>query len=369
MISYLRIERFKCFEDQNITFGKLTLLAGNNGTGKSTVLQALLLLRQAFSLGTLKNNELPLNGELIKIGTAKDALFGGSQEDNIAFTLCFNSNTDQIFSWNFYYEKETPYQHFMKGAFRGGDLPPLGPFAPRFFYLTAERLGPRLTYPMAELPRIDMDVGIKGEYTAHCLAEFGSDPIPIPAMALSTNQSTVSRSLAHQTQLWMRRLVPGIAFNVEAISKADSVRLETKVYGEQTDYLRPTNMGFGICYVLPIVVAGLMSEPGTMLIVENPEAHLHPAGQSRIGEFLTLAASHGVQVVVETHSDHVLNGIRKSVKKKTIGNDDVHIHFFARGTDLGSNVVTKPRISVDGGIDTWPEGFFDQFEQDLEELF
>jgi len=369
VISYLRIERFKCFEDQNITFGKLTLLAGNNGTGKSTVLQSLLLLRQAFSLGSLKDNELPLNGELIKIGTAKDALFGGSQEDSIAFTLCFNEKPEQIFSWVFNYEKEAPHQHFMRGIYEGGDLPPLGPFAPRFCYLMAERVGPRLTYPMTESPRMDMDVGINGEYTAHCLSEFGSDPTPIPSLALSTDQSTVSRSLDHQTHLWMRQLIPGIAFNVEAINRADCVRLETRVYGVQTHYLRPTNMGFGIFYTLPIIVAGLMAEPSTMLIVENPEAHLHPAGQSRIGEFLSKVAAHGVQVVVETHSDHVLNGIRKSVKKKIIGNDDVHIHFFARGADLGSNVVSKPRISLDGGIDTWPEGFFDQFERDLEELF
>ena len=112
-----------------------------------------------------------------------------------------------------------------------------------------------------------------------------------------------------------------------------------------------------------------MAEPSTMLIVENPEAHLHPAGQSRVGEFLALVAAAGVQVVLETHSDHVLNGVRKSVRRKIIGNNDVHIHFFARGSELGSNIVTKPQISVDGGIDTWPEGFFDQFERDLEELF
>ena len=197
-------------------------------------------------MGSLKDNELPLNGELIKIGTAKDALFGGSQEDSIAFTLCFNANSEQIFSWTFYYEKETPYQHFMKGVSENGDLPPLGPFAPRFFYLMAERLGPRLTYPMTESPRMDMDVGINGEYTAHCLSEFGSDPIPIPSLALSTDQSRVSRSLDHQTHLWMRQLIPGIAFNVEAITKADCVRFETRVYGAQTHYLRPTNMGFGV---------------------------------------------------------------------------------------------------------------------------
>ena len=77
---------------------------------------------------------------------------------------------------------------------------------------------------------------------------------------------------------------------------------------------RPTNVGFGITYALPIVVSALSARPGSLLIVENPEAHLHPRGQVKMGELLCQASEAGIQVLIETHSDHVLNGIRLAVR-------------------------------------------------------
>jgi len=368
MISEIRIERFKCFEDQTIPFGKITVLAGNNGTGKSTVLQTLLLLRQAFTLGSLQNNQILLNGDLVKIGTAMDALFVRSLEDTISFTLVFSEYPDKKYVWILEYEKEVSQQHFMKCSSNQAKLPPLGPFAPRLSYLMAERWGPRLTYPMSELPREAMNVGASGEYAAHCLAEFGKDPIANSALALETEEGVINLSLENQTQLWMRKLMPDITFNVESIVKADRVRLEARFYSETTEYLRPTNVGFGISYSLPIIIAALMAETNTILIIENPEAHLHPASQSQIGQFLAQVASLGIQVIVETHSDHILNGVRIAVKDGIIGKDDVNILFFARGAKFEGNMVIKPRIYKDGGLDNWPEGFFDQFEKDLEKL-
>ncbi|MDM8524734.1 DUF3696 domain-containing protein [Desulfococcaceae bacterium HSG8] len=368
MISSLRIERFKCFEDVNITFGKITLFAGINGTGKSTVIQALLLLRQAYITGALKDNKLPLYGDIVKIGTVKDALYYGSDEDSVAFTANFGENPEALFRWIFEYENLDNY--FMEGTSSNMDLPSSGIFAPRFFCLTAERLGPRLTYPMTELSKKEMHVGFQGEYTAHCLAKFGDDRIPNSNLALKTDEGVINSTLAHQTQLWMRQVTPYVMFNTESVTQTDWVKLGIKVYGGQTDYMRPTNLGFGISYTLPIIVAALMAEPETMLIIENPEAHLHPAGQSRLAQFLAKIAENGVQVVLETHSDHILNGLRIAVKKEIISNpEDMKMQFFSRGRALGSNIVKKPRIFKDGGIDCWPEGFFDQFEQDLEELF
>lgn len=383
MISTIRIERFKCFEDVVIDFGKISLLAGSNGAGKSTVIQSILLLRQAYLSGNLEGDRLQLNGDLINIGTAKDALFGGSQEDSISFTIYFSQYSDEEYRYEFYYDKENPYQHFMNRVLHNLPLhlskriktieplftPSVGPFAPRFSYLMAERLGPRLTYPMSSLPDNEAHVGIQGEFTAYCLAKFGNDPIINKGMALKNDEEKMNITLSQQTQLWMRQIMPGLAFNVEPITKADMVRLELKIYGERTDYLRPTNMGFGISYSLPIVVAGLMAEPGTMLIVENPEAHLHPSAQSNIAQFLSRVANNNVQVIIETHSDHVLNGLRLAVKNKIIDDEHVNLLYFLHNEKLGRNTVEKPEIAKDGGIDHWPEGFFDQFEKDLRGLF
>ncbi|MGH3693299.1 MAG: AAA family ATPase [Pseudonocardiaceae bacterium] len=94
------------------------------------------------------------------------------------------------------------------------------------------------------------------------------------------------------------------------------------------------NIGFGFSYALPVIIAGLLAPGGGLLLVENPEAHLHPAGQSRLGRFLARIAGSGVQVVLETHSDHILNGVRLAVAdERTINAHDVIVHFFGKVGD------------------------------------
>ncbi len=367
MIQEMRIERLKCFIDQIIPLGNITVLTGNNGTGKSTVIQSLLLLRQADEGGSL-SNRIPLNGHLVNIGTAADALFAGSQEDTISFSVVYSKWPDQTYSWIMQYDKEAPYQHFMNCSFITKIPPNLDPFIPRLTYLMAERLGPRLTYPMSDLPKEEMTVGSSGEFTAHCLAEFGQNPITNPKLVLPNEDGLVNLTLLNQTQLWMRKLIPGVVFNVESIVQADRVRLETRFYDETSKYLRPTNVGFGISYSLPIIVAALMAEEDGTLIIENPEAHLHPASQSQISQFLAKAASFGLQVIIETHSDHILNGIRIAVKENIIAEDKVSVSFFTRGVGFEGNNVNTLKIYKDGGINQWPDGFFDQLEQDLGKL-
>ncbi|MCI0690959.1 DUF3696 domain-containing protein [candidate division KSB1 bacterium] len=364
MISRLRIQRFKCFEDQEVAFGKLTLLVGGNATGKSTVIQALLLLRQSQQAEAWGARELILNGPLTSVGTAKEALYSKSQEDSIVFSLAGQQETAPI-TFEFIYPRGKPDAHTLVGN-KDFLYPKVNLFVGDVTYLNAERLGPRLLYPMADARREKMNVGIQGEYTAHCLAEFGKETISNLNLAYP-GADTLSL-LENQTELWMRRIVPEIEIKIERITQVDRVRLGLKNQGVSTDYLRPTNMGFGVSYTLPIIVAALMSKPDSMLIVENPEAHLHPAAQSEMGQFLARTAATGVQVIVETYSDHILNGMRLAVKRKLLQADDVSIQFFIRGEKEAANQVLAPKVDADGRIDLWPEGFFDQIEKDLLEL-
>ncbi len=123
--------------------------------------------------------------------------------------------------------------------------------------------------------------------------------------------------------------------------------------------------------VLPVVVAALSCDVEGLLLVENPEAHLHPAGQAKMGRFLGQVAAAGVQVVVETHSDHVLNGVRRAVKDGMLQASGVALHFFRSRSDAaeaGTSQVISPEIDEEGNIDEWPEGFFDQFDKDMSYL-
>ncbi len=370
-LTYLRIERFKCFEDITLRFGKLTLLAGNNGVGKSSAIQTLLLLRQAAESGDLQKNSLPLNGQMTRIGTAKDALLADADEDCIAFTLGLSQTPETKYHWIF----NCPHpqnQYILQGQSEHQHFPDSALFAPKFTYLMAERVGPRIRYPMSDLSNDTLHVGYQGEYTAECLAKCGDNAVIFPKLVPGSVEHTET-TLAYRTRLWMQELLPNISFDAQALSKVDMATLGMRV--QTTDYLRPTNMGFGVSYTLPIVVAGLMAEPGTMLIVENPESHLHPAAQSKIAQFLARIAACGVQVVIETHSDHILNGIRIAVKQQKLqgydpktANSDVEILFFRQDNTTKTAVIERPQVYPDGGISEWPKVFFDQLEQDLEEL-
>ncbi|MGH8532219.1 MAG: AAA family ATPase [Gammaproteobacteria bacterium] len=171
---------------------------------------------------------------------------------------------------------------------------------------------------------------------------------------------------------WLQEISPGTELHVEMHSEMDLVNLRYSfVTGEQrSNRYRSTSVGFGITYVLPVLVAVLSSAPGSIIIVENPEAHLHPRGQVRIGELLARAAAGGVQVIVETHSDHVLNGIRVAVHAGLIKPESVALHFFSRVEDAGRvrSSVESPVIDRDGRLDRWPEGFFDEWDRSLERL-
>ena len=167
----------------------------------------------------------------------------------------------------------------------------------------------------------------------------------------------------------MSEISPGTKLNITANSAMDVVSLQYS-YGLSNDY-RSTNVGFGITYVLPILVAILSAQSDTLILLENPEAHLHPKGQSKMGRLLAIAASCGIQIIIETHSDHLLNGIRVAVREKLAKADNVQIHYFERHFEDERNIITKvvsPRLYQDGGIDLWPDGFFDQSEHDLMEL-
>jgi predicted ATPase len=114
-------------------------------------------------------------------------------------------------------------------------------------------------------------------------------------------------------------------------------------------------------------VALLSAEPGALLILENPEAHLHPHGQSKLAELIALAAQSGIQVFVETHSDHIFNGVLKAVAGGKIEKENVKVHFFQLN-ETNTSVSTEIQFSGKGRILNPQKGFFDQFDDDLDAL-
>jgi predicted ATPase len=370
VIESLRLRNFKCFADATLALGALTLLSGVNGAGKSSVLQALLVLRQSWQQGLLGRGRLALNGDLVQLGTAQDALYGYAEEEQIKFDLTLDG--EHVVSFAFKYDKDADV---LTGASSDTvidsekDL-----FSESFQYLCAERIGPRTSFMTSDfLVRERRQVGNRGEFTAHFLANFGKERVP-PGPLMRTDAT--SADLLAQVEAWLDFISPGTRIQVTSHRTMDAVQVGYQFVAgrDVTDVYRPTNVGFGLTYTLPILVAVLSASPGALLLIENPEAHLHPRGQARMGEMLALAASSGIQVVVETHSDHVLNGVRLAVHKGQLDPAKVALHFFERsvahdvGGDRPAHRVVSPRIDRRGRLDQRPDGFFDEWDKSLREL-
>jgi predicted ATPase len=371
MIRSLRLINFKAFENELFELRPLTLLSGLNSTGKSSVIQSLLLLRQSYEQELLEEIGLALNGDLVEIGNAQDAFYENASDDYIEFAITDENNKQGV--WRFNYELENKETELLDIDFSSSTKPGDAIYESnifnkrlKFHYLQAERIGPRLVNDMSDYKvRRLKQIGTKGEYTGHFLNVYGRKPIPIANLAYPQAKSM---DLIDQVEGWMREVSPGTRITINSYPDIGMTNSQYS-YGD-SNLRRSTNVGFGISYTLPILVAVLSSEPGTLILIENPEAHLHPKGQAKIGELLALAASCDIQVVIETHSDHVLNGIRVAVHDGKLHPGYVQLHYLQRKENRGLTFteVVSPHIDRNGRIDKWPDNFFDEWDKSLDAL-
>lgn len=367
MLEYVRIQRFKTLLDTRFELGSLNLFSGLNGMGKSSLLQALLLLRQSYERNTLLQKGLLLKGDYISLGAGRDVLAERAESNSIEFLLVW-PETGPI-PFRFDYKPESDLQPSVS-PLRLPDPERLSLFNENFQYLSAERVGPKTYYETSDYHIRDLNsLGNCGEYTAHFIAENGRKPLSIEAFR---HPKSSSASLLENLDHWMSELSPGLRIHATMQAPLNTVSLAYAFEQgkETTADFTPQNVGFGLTYVLPVVTAILRAKPGDLVLMENPESHLHPAGQTVVGRLCAIAATQGVQLFVESHSDHFLNGVRVAVKQGKLSPDEVRLFFLERNP-LGAAHATQvisPEIDADGRIDLWPDGFFDEWDRQLEKL-
>ncbi|EKO3548518.1 DUF3696 domain-containing protein [Vibrio fluvialis] len=371
MIERLDLKYFKCFEELKLPLSQLTLLSGSNAAGKSSVIQALNLLHQTITSHEW-SNRLLLNGKIVNAGTVQDVVDKVNGRRGFEVGLITEEHS---FQWSFSGEREdmsvtvdfvtvdgevsnSPEKlHFLLPDDSSSVTKDMAKRLYSMTYISAERIGPRDYYLLDDLQNVPV-VGSTGENTVSLLYSRQDDEV-LPEMV----EPTVSSKLFQQVQFRMQQFFPGCEIVVERVSVINAITLGIRT-SEDTGFHRPMHVGFGLTQILPIVVAALAAKKDDLLIIENPEVHLHPAGQSMMGQFLGTVASAGVQIIVETHSDHLLNGVRRAVKSRSLHPDKVNIHYF-QSRDIEGSQVASPQIDVEGNISYWPKGFFDQYEVDM----
>jgi len=410
MIAKITLKNFKCFKEQTeFPLGQITLLTGMNGKGKSTLLQSLLLMRQSLENSNYTTKIL-LNGACLNLGNLLDIKNSDISRDesiklnydysydlkskkvtgnlsydlieneednmvlqikNISHTYSIKDSSNPEVSEQFLWAPKPSDEYTSNRLFRlipgcessdnwlniPHSLEILSIFR-NVHYISADRLGPQDFHLKKSLSDF-YNVGSKGENTINLLSRRSQDLVN-PQLCLGEEV----QNLITQTEQWLGYIFDGAKLE---IPQSDKITIEplfnTSLSRERH---KASNVGFGYSYILPIIVSGLIAENNQILIVENPEAHLHPKAQSRLIKFLAKVSKTGVQVLIESHSDHILNALRIAVLDKIVTSEQANILYFPQ--KIGQPIV-QIVIQPDGKIEEWPEGFFDQMDIDFNRLF
>lgn len=372
IISRLGLKNFKCFEDLDLCFAPLTLLCGLNGMGKSTVIQALLAWHDS-----MRGESLALDGQA-DLGTGRDVLYEGATTDFVELKICLDGGDEPSRRFECMYELteigdlvEHGWKEFREGrrvvgsrlaSHSGGVGEDRVMHSHGLIYVNAERIGPRKIYDHSR----GSALGSRGEYALSYLNQHGSGLLQDSDPRC---RSDGSRTIRHVLDQWLQEVSPGAHLDFDVREDADAI-IAGYTFDKKGDVrskrFRATNVGFGLSYVLPVLVA-LMAPAETLCLIENPEAHLHPRGQAKLAELAVRASLAGVQVIVETHSDHFMDGVRVAVREDLAQTTDVAFHYFDRPNGDKSVVIT-PEVDADGRLSLWPTGFFDQHDETLARL-
>lgn len=429
MIDSVRVARFKSLYDTGwIDVKPLTVLVGPNSSGKSSLIQLLLMLKQTAES---PDYDVPLlsNGPLVQLGNYPDFIFGGDSRMQLRFGMKFTtppglfrseSSTEELsrlcsFEAAFTYSSkndevrlrdsffdieggisasirrkgraarytlEYSTVHTKTGAAKQFDVRPYsfhrfgvvrreGEQAIRYPHYDLVSIGHGLERelhamyyigPLRESPKRvyfstgirPTDVGTRGEKTVDVL--------------WSAHRATSQRLLKTKDKVdaWFRAF--GFANRLRVLQLGSDNVYRVEVLDPNTNLeVNLSDIGFGASQTLPIIVESFLAPERSMLLVEQPEIHLHPKAQCMLGDMFIDAAIPGTRrFIIETHSEHLLARIRRRIvdPQSPIKAADVAIYYFRPSTD--GTYIVPVTLNDMGQYEDFPQGFFDE---DVNEAF
>ena len=332
------------------------------------------MLRQSFSDNNIKG--INLKGDLVDLGCVEDVECQSCNDGILNIELSINDNSSLVFKFP-YYEKDedgkVKFDTFNDTLIPASHSPNIETitqcslFTNQFQYISAFRWGPQKTYERdTKVVQYQRQISQKNgqcEYAVHFLSHYGKR-MHCHSALLSDNEG--DDTLETQTVKWMQTISPKVRIKIGEVGK--DLILKYKFSREEntmTDDMYAINVGYGITYVLPIVIAILSAEPGALILIENPEAHIHPRAQAELMKLIMKAAKAGIQIIIETHSDHIMNGALVAIAQDSKNSDLVKAYFFERDEHTHTSVPRSLEILKDGRIVNPPKGFFDQIDIDM----
>lgn len=429
MLQRLSFTHFKSWPKIDLPCGRITGLFGTNSSGKTSILQFLLLLKQTKE-ATDRKLSLELNGDYVQLGTIRDAIHRHDEtlliETEVVFAreetlalmdpalghgaaplaegpefalesrvavqqqaaratrLAYRLGGHEFAlrqrskgaEFDLHHQAETSDFRFIRTQGRPWGLPPpikgyAFPDQARTYYQNAQFLSDleaayegaidRIFYlgPLRDYPKRDYlwarsrpaDVGQRGEKAIDAIlaATAGGEKLNLkPKAHLLPFQAMV----AH----WLRHLGLIHSFRVEEIADGSN-RWQAKVMTrEGGSEVLLTDVGFGVSQVLPVITLLLYVPEGSTVLLEQPEIHLHPLAQAGLADVLIYAATRRrVQVILESHSEHLLLRLQRRIAEEAIGGADVKLYFC--DIAAGTSKLTPLRLDLLGNIENWPEHF------------
>lgn len=231
-------------------------------------------------------------------------------------------------------------------------------FTNRIRYLSANRIPPTMLFGAGNNSSWS-EVGVYGENVAPAIQEYSGKNI---SFWNPYKQAIEENSMLEALVVWLQFFELVNRVDTESRGKLGTLlKIYTSGIDKEFDL---TSVGFGTSQILPILVQGLLTPPNSIFIVEQPEVHLHPRVQSQLADFFLSLARAGVQCIIETHSEHIVNRLRlrivEDIGTETL--DLIRIYFVEK---IDSETYFRDvQANEYGAIAKWPEGFFDQVENE-----
>lgn len=348
MLNKFSISAFKSIANADILLSRLNLFSGPNSSGKSSAIQALLLGADNISMNGASHLMNARHLPALSFNEVRNYIVN-AKEYSISFSE-LGSDVSLFFK-----AADDSYVKTVVEQIGEPSESLLTKLLTNVLYLSAMR---NADFTNSKInSRSQNPLGLRGEYVIDFYQNHRQDLLPESLIYYRG-----SKTLAGQVDYWLEKLT-GYKLSVETDGSEYKVRYLT----DQGKSLYPYNVGTGVSFITEVLIVCLASSIGGLVVIENPEIHLHPSAQADMLDFFTLVANAGVQIVLESHSDHFFNGIRRNIHNGKLSCEDVSVYNFVKGGD-GITQACEIKLNSRGGLVNYTPGMFDQFDKDLDEM-